>query len=93
MAIRPTGPDWIACDHLGVAERLDIAVALKLLLVVVHRARDIDGEDQFEVDLDLRGRRRGEREHRAEGEGDKCSAVHATTLRLRHEPSPRMDKW
>jgi len=33
----------------------DITVALQPLLVVVHRARDIDGENQLEIDI---GRRR-----------------------------------
>jgi hypothetical protein len=66
-------------DYLGMAQRLDIAVALELLLVIVHRARNIDGEDQLEVDRDLGCSGHGKGKHRAERERGKTSAVHATT--------------
>ena len=48
----------MARDHLGMAERLDIAVALQLLFVDIHRARDIDRKDQLEIDLGIGGPRR-----------------------------------
>ena len=54
-------------DHVGMAERLDVAVALDGELVIVHGPRDVDGEDELGVDLDrLLGAREAGGE---EGEG------------------------
>ena len=38
-------------DDLRVLDRLDIALALDLLLGGIHRARNVDGQHEFEIDL------------------------------------------
>ena len=40
--------------HLGRAEGLDESFALQLLLVRVHRERDVDGDHQGEIRVGLR---------------------------------------
>ena len=55
---------------LGSLKACDVALALHLLLVVVHRAGDIDGQDQLQVDVVAgevaawRGQRSGRRGER-----------------------------
>ena len=43
-----------------MAEGRNIAVALQLLLVIVHGARHIDGEHQLQIDIDRGSRRPGQ---------------------------------
>ncbi len=51
-------PARIASDHVGMAQRRDIAAALELPLVSIHRARDVDGQHQLEIDRQVLGDRR-----------------------------------
>lgn len=41
------------CPHdVGVAERRNVSLALKDVLVAIDRARDIDGKHELKIDLD-----------------------------------------
>ena len=57
----------MAVEDLGMDERRDIAVALQLLLVDIHRARHIDRKDELEIDRHVG--RPSERERRRPEDG------------------------
>ena len=60
--------------HIGMRDGRDIAVTLQLVLVEIHRPRDVHRKDEFEVDrLPLRSRRRG-----GDGQQRKAGKQHAT---------------
>ena len=42
-------------DHLRMQERVDIAVALQLPLLDIHRPGDVDSENELEIDGNVLG--------------------------------------
>ena len=70
-------------DEAGIAERLDVAVALEALLVRVHRPGHVDGQDELEIDLRLgphdTRRQRVQRERQDESDRG-CPTTHRLSL-------------